>query len=78
MNDVPYIVHEDSMVRMERINKRQWIVILILIFLLVGSNIAWLIHEAQFGYFEITQESDTGTNNYIGNDGEISYGKTSD
>ena len=39
---VPYIVHESAMARMERTNKRLWITILTLIFLLVGSNCAWL------------------------------------
>ena len=36
------------MARLERSNKRLWILCLILIVLLVGSNIAWLSYEAQF------------------------------
>lgn len=36
MKDVPYIVFESEMARMERIIKRLWIVIIILIFLLCG------------------------------------------
>ena len=39
---VPYIVHESSMARMERQIKRLWITVLVLIFLLVGTNAAWL------------------------------------
>ena len=78
MNDVPYIVHESTMARMERTQRRQWIVILVLVTLLMGSNIAWLIFESQFEVTEttVTQEAETGTNNYIGNDGDINYGKT--
>lgn len=39
---VPYIVHESSIARMERQIKRLWITVLVLIFLLVGTNAAWL------------------------------------
>ena len=48
VKDVPYIVHEADMARMERANKRLWIVILTLIVLCVGSNIAWICYESQF------------------------------
>ena len=65
--NVPYIVHESSMARMERQIKRLWITILILIFLLVGTNGAWLYYESQREtiYQEVTQEDETGTNNEV-------------
>ena len=65
--NVPYIVHEASMARMERQIKRLWITILVLIFLLVGTNGAWLYYESQREtiYQEITQEAETGTNNEV-------------
>ena len=44
---VPYTVHELSMASMERQIKRIWITILILIFLLVGTNGVWLYYESQ-------------------------------
>ena len=72
--NVPYIVHESSMARMERQIKRLWITILTLIFLLVGSNCAWLWWNNQWETvesLEITQENEGGNNNYIGNDGDI-------
>lgn len=72
--NIPYIAYEAAQSRLERIIKRLWITTIILIILLVGSNVAWLIYESSFEYFEITQDSETGTNNYIGNDGDISYG----
>lgn len=71
---VPYIVHEASMARMERQAKRLWITILVLIFLLVGTNGAWLWWNNQWETvesWEITQENEGGNNNYIGNDGDI-------
>lgn len=61
--DVPYIVHEGDMARMERINKRLWIVVIMLILLLIASNTVWLMYESQFTdekTTEVTQELDTG------------------
>ena len=77
--NVPYIVHESSMARMERQAKRLWIAVLVLIFLLVGTNGAWLWWNNQLETvekWEITQENDGGYNNYIGNDGDIVNGET--
>ena len=45
---IPYIVHEGAMSRMERVNKRLIAIIVLLIVLLVGSNIAWLIYESKY------------------------------
>ena len=76
---VPYIVHESAMARAERTTKRLWITILTLIFLLVGSNCAWLWWSNQWETvesWEITQENEGGYNNYIGNDGDIVNGET--
>lgn len=62
----------------ERTIKRLWIVIILLVVLLVGSNVAWLWYESQFETVEtqITQENENGYNNYIGNDGDIYNGET--
>lgn len=46
--DIPYIVHESTMARMERQLKRLWITILVLIVLLVGTNGIWIWYESQF------------------------------
>lgn len=72
--NVPYIVHESAMARAERTVRRLWIAILVLIFLLVGTNCAWLWWSNQWETvesWEITQENEGGNNNYIGNDGDI-------
>lgn len=77
--DIPYIAYEAAQSRLERIIKRLWITTIILIVLLVGTNVAWLIYEAQFQYYEeleVTQENSDGDNNFIGNDGDITYGQT--
>ena len=74
---VPYIVHESSMARMERQIKRLWITVLVLIVMLVATNSAWILYESQMEtiYQEVTQEADTGTNNFVGGDmiGETDY-----
>lgn len=55
---IPYVVHEGDMSRMERIIKRLWIVIILLVTLLVGSNIVWVVYESQFSK-EVTTETYT-------------------
>lgn len=74
--NVPYLVHEGDMSRLERQLKRLWIVILVLIFLLVGTNCAWLWYNSQFEtvetveevYQEVIQEADNGENHFTGGD----------
>ena len=71
---VPYIVHESAMARAERAAKRLWVVIILLIIMLVGTNGAWLWWNNQWETvesWEVTQENEGGNNNYIGNDGDI-------
>lgn len=53
--DVPYMVHEDDMARLERTIKRLWILTIILIVSLLGTNGAWLYYESQFEVVENTQ-----------------------
>ena len=74
---VPYIVHESSMARMERQIKRLWITVIVIIVMLFATNGAWILYESQMEtiYQEVTQEADTGTNNFVGSDmiGETDY-----
>lgn len=78
---IPYFCHEGDMARMERTIKRLWILCILLIVLLVGTNFAWVYYESQFvnevtTTQEVTQDSDNGYNNFIGADGVITNGKT--
>lgn len=66
---------EAMMARMDRIIKRLWIVILLLIVLLVASNCAWLWYESQFEEEvvtttqTVTQHTDKGcSNDFVGGD----------
>ena len=58
MKDVPYIVFESEMARMERIIKRLWIVIIILIFLLCGLVYRDSLYEDMVTTETVTQEVD--------------------
>ena len=78
---IPYAAHQGVIATMERVNKRLWITLVILIFLLVGSNIGWMIYENSFEEitteeYEILQDAESGNNNSIINGGEIVNGET--
>ena len=63
MKDVPYIVFESEMARMERIIKRLFILAVVSVALLVGTNAYWIWYESQFEEItttEITQDVDSG------------------
>lgn len=83
--NIPYVAHESAMARSERQSKRLWIVILVLIVALIGTNLAWIIYEAQFETVETTteeydieQNAEEGNNNSIINGGNIVNGETED
>ncbi len=74
---VPYIVHESAMARQERTIRRLWILLIVLVVLLVGSNALWIWYDSQFEDVTTSVEMDNenGYNSYIGNDGDIYNGK---
>lgn len=74
---VPYIVWEGERARDERRHRRDFIIIVILILSLLVSNAIWICEFTQYEYAEeiITIDGgEKGIANYIGNDGDISYG----
>lgn len=74
---MPYFAHEGDMSRMERANKRLWIVILILIVALVGSNGAWIYYENSFeDEISVEQDVDTGEGDaFVNGVGDFNYGE---
>ena len=76
---MPIAQHEKDQNRLMGIIKSLIAVIVILIVLLVGSNVAWLVYENSFEDYVITQDveqdADNGTNNFVGGD---YYGETED
>ena len=74
---MPKANHDAMMARMERMNNRMFVLTIVLIICLLGTNIGWLVYESQYEDVvttTLTQEGE-GDNNYIGNDGSISYGE---
>lgn len=72
MKDVPYIVHEGEMARLERVIKRLFILLIILVVMLFGTNAGWLWYESQFEDVTTTIEqgaSADDNSNAIINDG---------
>lgn len=69
---VPYIVHESAMARQERTVKRLWIVLIMTILLLVGTNALWVYYESQFTDETWTYEATTERGNAVANgEGEV-------
>lgn len=52
---VPFIVFEDTVIRLERTIKRLWILCIIIFIACVVSNACWIYYESQFGYETTTQ-----------------------
>lgn len=79
--NVPYIVYESSQARLDKVNRRCWILSFILVILLFATNGAWLYYEMQFNVITetttVTQTNEDGNNNFIGQDGEIANGEAS-
>lgn len=81
--NVPYVVHEGDMARLERTIKRLWMLCILLTLLLVSSNAAWLWYESQWEDVvetteitqDVTQDAADGTNNFVGGD---YYGEAED
>lgn len=55
---IPYYVAEGMIDRLSATNKRLWVMCILLIVLLVGSNALWIIYESQFMYYEQSVEQE--------------------
>lgn len=75
---VPYVAHEADMARQERTIKRLWILLLVMLVLLVGTNGAWIYYESQFAEETTTVEQDIETGDgdaFIAGVGDVNYGQ---
>lgn len=57
---IPYFVHEAEMDRLERLNKRWFIIALIIFLAFIGTNAGWIWYESQFED-QVVTESYTST-----------------
>lgn len=61
---IPYIAFESATSRQERTIKRLWILCLVLIIALLGTNAGWIYYESQWQVVEnttVTQDVDAST-----------------
>lgn len=75
---VPFSVHEADMARMERTVKRLWILLLVMLVLLVGTNGAWIYYESQFVEETTTVEQNIETGDgdaFVAGVGDVNYGQ---
>lgn len=74
---VSYFEHEEVMIRMERGNRRLWVLCIILIIALLVTNGWWIYRESKYEdvvtTIEAEQQSEQGGTNYIVNG---NYGET--
>lgn len=61
----------------ERTIKRLWIIVLVLIIALIGTNGAWLYYESQLETIETTIEAEQGDGINIVGGGDVNYGAES-
>lgn len=80
MEQIPFVAHEADMTRMERVVRRLWILCIILVLALVGTNAAWVVYESQFEDSVVTQtaEADDSSSAIINGSGTVNYGGESD
>lgn len=80
-DSVSYLAFESMKASMERTIKRLWIIALVLIIVLLGTNAAWLYYESQWEderSTEISQKVDTETGDAVfAGIGDAYYGKDS-
>lgn len=78
MDDMTKWTVESALMHADKANKRLFIILILMLVALIGTNAGWIYYESQWEVVEteITQESENGYNNYIGNDGDIYNGKT--
>lgn len=73
MDTVSFVAFESACTRLERNNRRLFILCVVLIVALIASNTGWVIHESQFQDVEVTQEVEQetdsgGSNQFVGGD----------
>ena len=73
--NVPYIVHEGMLARQERTIMRLFVTLGVVVALLAITNLAWLYVFYQYDYESYSVSANDGDANYIGNDGDITYGE---
>lgn len=72
--NVPYVVHESAMARAERVIKRQWIAIILLICMLFSSFGLFVWYESLYETISYEQDGEGINNVNIGEQGDLNNG----
>lgn len=72
--NVPYVVHESSMARAERVIKRQWIAIILLICMLFGAFGLFVWYESLYETISYEQDGEGINNVNLGEQGDLNNG----
>lgn len=72
--NVPYVVHESTVARMERIIKRQWIALIVAICMLFASFGLFVWYESQYETISYEQDGEGINNVNIGEQGDLNNG----
>ena len=81
--NVPFFIHEATVERLERLNKRWFILALVIFIALIATNAGWIIYESKYETYYYSQEAQTENAPAITllntGEGDINYdqGKTS-
>ena len=77
-NMISFAAYESQGTRLERSNKRLFILNVVLVIVLFVSNALWVIYESQFrDEVQIEQEVDTGDGDaYLTGIGDINHGES--
>ena len=76
---IPYYAYDALNIMFNKTIRRLWVLCILLIVLLVGSNIGWLIYESQFeDVVEIEQEAEweDDSNVIFNGTGSVNYGES--
>ena len=79
-NDVPYLVYEGTIDRLERAARRLWILCIVIFLAFVASNAFWIWYDKQYQIVETTTsiEAEQGDGTNIVNTGDLDYGAESE
>lgn len=81
---IPYFAHEGMVDRLDRINRRLLIAVIIAVVMLFASNALWLYCWMQYDYVDGGEETEIvttvdsegdGIASYVGNDGGVTIGE---
>ena len=72
--NVPYVVHESAMARAERVIKRQWVAIVLLICMLFSAFGLFVWYESLYETISYEQDGEGVNNVNLGEQGDLNNG----